>query len=257
MQAVEIVGRGVDGDGDGITNEMEIGDQTALAVYIAGQPRPTTKIELNALGVLDPPLTSAEITQINAGQAVFSNIGCADCHRPSLTVNVPVFTEPSQNGDFRDGATFPGTQLSPRNERVDPLNPIRFNFTTDLPDNPIPVGSSTLGNFERNSSGGAIVRLYGDLRRHFMGSGLAEAVSELEAGVFSGPGTATFLTENLWGVGSTAPYMHDGRATTITEAILEHGGEAATSRNAFISQGATNSANLVAFLNNLVLFKME
>ena len=32
----------------------------------------------------------------------------------------------------------------------------------------------------------------------------------------------TFLTENLWGVGSTAPYMHDGRATTLAEAIIEH-----------------------------------
>ena len=31
------------------------------------------------------------------------------------------------------------------------------------------------------------------------------------------------MTENLWGVGSTAPYMHDGRATTLAEAILEHG----------------------------------
>lgn len=43
-----------------------------------------------------------------------------------------------------------------------------------------------------------------------------------------------FLTEAPWGVGSTAPYLHDGRATTLTEAILEHGGAAAASRSAFL-----------------------
>ena len=35
MQAVEIVGDGVDGDADGVVDEMTIGDQTALAIYIA------------------------------------------------------------------------------------------------------------------------------------------------------------------------------------------------------------------------------
>jgi CxxC motif-containing protein (DUF1111 family) len=65
-----------------------------------------------------------------------------------------------------------------------------------------------------------------------------------------------FLTENLWGVGSTAPYLHDGRATTITEAILEHGGEAAASKTAFTRLGAQQQADVIAFLENLVLFKI-
>ena len=34
-----------------------------------------------------------------------------------------------------------------------------------------------------------------------------------------------FLTRPLWGVADTAPWMHDGRALTLTEAILMHGGE--------------------------------
>ena len=32
MQAVEIVGDGVDGDADGVVDEMTLGDQTALAI---------------------------------------------------------------------------------------------------------------------------------------------------------------------------------------------------------------------------------
>jgi hypothetical protein len=266
MQPVEITGDNVDGDGDGVANEIGIGDETAMAVYQAGQPRPTTKLELNSVGKLTPALTAAEIASINAGSAVFnrSSLGCANCHRPSLTINDPTFTEPSQSSFFRD-ATFPAGQ-NPVAVGVDPRNAIRFNLTRDIPENDIPFMGSTLGNFERNSAGGAVVRLFGDLKRHFMGgriiaqglsTGLAEQISESEPGVFVGNGPATFLTENLWGVGSSAPYLHDGRATTLAEAILEHGGEALASRNAFAALSTTDAKNLVAFLNNLVLFKAE
>ncbi|HSE39605.1 MAG TPA: hypothetical protein VLH08_02470, partial [Acidobacteriota bacterium] len=66
MQAVEIVGDGVDGDADGVVDEMTVGDQTALAVYLAAQPRPTSSIELAALGLIDP-LPSAEVQSITRG----------------------------------------------------------------------------------------------------------------------------------------------------------------------------------------------
>ena len=82
-----------------------------------------------------------------------------------------------------------------------------------------------------------------------MGPGLAEAVDEV------GTGASVFLTRTLWGVGSTAPYLHDGRSSTLTEAILEHGGEAAASRDAFTAAASNDQADLIAFLNNLVLFK--
>ena len=73
----------------------------------------------------------------------------------------------------------------------------------------------------------------------------------------------TFLTENLWGVGSTAPYMHDGRATTLSEAIIEHAAtsdnvsEARFARAAYLGRRTSDKAALIAFLNNLVLFKLE
>ncbi len=54
---------------------------------------------------------------------------------------------------------------------------------------------------------------------------------------------------------STTPYLHDGRATTITEAILEHGGEALATQNAFRNLTQSDQEDLIAFLNNLVLFK--
>jgi hypothetical protein len=249
MQAVEMNGDGVDGDGDGVANEMTIGDQTALAVYMAAQPRPTTKLELNDLGLLDPPLTTAQKQQINRGRDTFSSIGCARCHTPRLKINDPIFSEPSQNPNFRD-AVFPGGQ-DPVAVGVDPSFPVTFDLTRDQPDNQVTVNGRLvrLGSLKTDDEGRAIVELLGDLRRHDMGPGLAESIDEV------GTGASVFLTENLWGVGSTAPYLHDGRATTLTEAILEHGGEASNARSTFVGLSTSAQRDVIAFLENLVLFR--
>jgi CxxC motif-containing protein (DUF1111 family) len=42
-----------------------------------------------------------------------------------------------------------------------------------------------------------------------------------------GAGVGLYRTPPLWGIGDTAPYMHDGRAATLAEAVLAHDGEAA------------------------------
>lgn len=252
MQPVETVGDGQDGDFDGVVDEMTVGDMTALAVYNAAQPRPTTRIELANLGLIDP-LSPQEVNVIENGKQVFEEIGCASCHMPSFTLDDRIFSEPSQNPSYRDDV-FPAGQ-DPVSRGVEPAFPVTFDLTQDQPDNHIMDAQGNvifnLGALEMDDSGNAIVRLFGDLKRHDMGPGLAETIDAAETGA------SVFLTENLWGVSSTAPYLHDGRATTLTEAILEHGGEAASSRDAFVGLAAPMQESLIAFLNNLVLFKME
>jgi cytochrome c peroxidase len=230
---------------------MTVGDQTALAVYLAAQPRPVTLLELDYHGLLDPPLTSVQKGQINRGRATFMDIGCAACHVPNLRLDDPVFSEPSQNPAYRD-STFPAGQ-DPLAAGLDPAFAVTFDLTEDQPDNQIvgPNGEIVhLGSLRTDSAGRAIVELFGDLKRHDIGAGLAENIDEV------GTGASVFLTENLWGVGSTAPYLHDGRATTLTEAILEHGGEAAASKNAFVNLITSKQQDVIAFLDNLVLFKV-
>jgi hypothetical protein len=252
MQAVELVGDNVDGDFDGVVNELTIGDITALTVYVAAQPRPTTKIELASLGLIGP-VSAQEVQSIERGGTVFQSVGCASCHVPKLTLKNPIFSEPSQNPLFRD-AVFP-SGLDPVARGVDPSHPVTFDLTKDQPSNRIKdaAGNLTfhLGALEKDAQGRAVVELFGDLKRHDMGPGLAESIDEV------GTGASVFLTKNLWGVGSTGPYLHDGRATTLTEAILEHGGEAATSRDAFNRLGVDEQKDLVAYLQNRVLFKSE
>ena len=248
MQPVETTGDGIDGDGDGVMDEMGIGDITALSVYLASQPRPVTKLELDDLGLLQ--LTRDEKSSIRHGGDIFKQSGCGGCHRPSMTVDDPIFSEPSQVAEFRE-TVFPAGQDA-LTRGVDPANPITFDLTKDQPENIIDVNGKTIhfGTFEKNRDGGAIIRLYGDLKRHDMGSTLAENIDE------TGVGASVWMTKELWGVGSTPPYLHDGRATTLMEAILEHGGEAQTSRDTVFNLSDNDKTDLIAFLDNLVLFKI-
>jgi hypothetical protein len=258
MQASELLGSptvdpaSVDGDGDGVRNELFVGDITALTLYQAAQARPTTRQELASLG-LSPALTAAENAAIADGSAVFDRTGCGNCHVRRLLVSNVIFSEPSSIAAYRDaGDRFPNGRTY-ASSNLDPAHPITFNLLEDSIENAdvLTANGQKLGAFQSDSQGRAIVDLFGDLRRHDMGSGLAEEIDEV------GTGRSVFLTENLWGVGSSAPYLHDGRAATLTEAILEHGGEGRAARDAFVASSTTAQKNLVAFLNNMVLFKTE
>ena len=210
------------------------------------------RTELASLNLI-PQLSSDEVRAINRGGKVFNRTGCSVCHTPELKLENSIFSEPSQSPFYRDDV-FPAGQ-DPVSRGLDPANPVRFDLTRDQPDNKITDAGGNiirlLGALEKDHQGRAIVSLFGDLKRHEMGPELAETIDE------AGTGASVFLTENLWGVGSTAPYLHDGRATTLTEAIQAHGGEAAASRDAFLALPTKDQKALIAFLNDLVLFKTE
>jgi Di-haem oxidoreductase, putative peroxidase len=69
---------------------------------------------------------------------------------------------------------------------------------------------------------------------------------------FKGRGCAAFFrTPPLWGVRDTAPYLHDGRAATLRDAILLHAGEAVRSRQCFEGLAPEDQDALVAFVASL------
>ena len=255
MQAIEFVGEGVDGDGDGVANELTVGDISAMTIYVAGQVRPITKLELDFYGLMglleEEPLTASQASQIRQGRDTFREIGCNSCHDNQKLTSETVFSEPSQTEEFRD-AVFPAGQ-DPVAMDVTPEQPLLFDLTKDIPDNVFDINGKEvrLGNFQTDSDGRMIVRLFSDLKRHDMGPELAESVDEV------GTGSSTWMTSRLWGVGSTAPYLHDGRASTLTEAILFHGGEGADARERFLQAETSEQESLIAFLNNLVLVREE
>jgi CxxC motif-containing protein (DUF1111 family) len=60
-----------------------------------------------------------------------------------------------------------------------------------------------------------------------------------------------FLTRPLWGLAETAPYLHDGRAPTVQDAIVLHGGEGAGAREAYLALDDEGRASVRVFLASL------
>jgi CxxC motif-containing protein (DUF1111 family) len=84
-----------------------------------------------------------------------------------------------------------------------------------------------------------------------MGEGLDDGRPSYEA---SG---RHWRTPPLWGLGLIETVnghtflLHDGRARSVTEAILWHGGEAQRARGAFVRMSLTERNALLAFLASL------
>jgi CxxC motif-containing protein (DUF1111 family) len=89
------------------------------------------------------------------------------------------------------------------------------------------------------------VPLYSDLLLHDMGDALADGIV---MGLASG---REFRTAPLWGVAATGPYLHDGRADTLDEAIRAHDGESKKSREAYEAATPAVQADVVEFLTSL------
>lgn len=93
---------------------------------------------------------------------------------------------------------------------------------------------------------------YSDLLLHDMGSGLDDGYTEGSAKTYE------WRTPPLWGLGLSkfsqgGKYylLHDGRATSIDQAILLHGGEAQNSRDKYQELTDTQKKQLIKFLESL------
>ncbi len=58
-------------------------------------------------------------------------------------------------------------------------------------------------------------------------------------------------TPPLWGLRDSGPYLHDGRAATISEAIEAHGGEALSSLKRYRRLPGQKRWEILAFLETL------
>lgn len=249
----------MDVDNDGVIHEMSVGDITAITIYFAGQARPTTLMELMAEGKVT--LTADEQARIMDGEQAFADAGCATCHA-TLSVSDPVFREP----DTRVAA-YHDMLLASVNSGYTGAAPLEL----DLSSSPV-VERHTAAEMDP-ATGEMVypVRAMTDLKRHNLGEHLCDSVKRHDAitGDYRAlvPGNmmagteldmkidrCEFLTADLWGISGTGPYMHDGRAATLEEAIAAHcppagmTGAASDSCASYSALDATRRSNLVAFL---------
>jgi CxxC motif-containing protein (DUF1111 family) len=123
------------------------------------------------------------------------------------------------------------------------------------PDEPTPESEAGRQLFEQANCTGChvpalkgprgLIPAYTDLLIHDMGPELADG---LRMGSATG---SEFRTAPLWGVIATGPYLHDGSADTLDDAIRMHGGEAQAARDAYAAMSATDQARVLAFLRSL------
>jgi CxxC motif-containing protein (DUF1111 family) len=107
---------------------------------------------------------------------------------------------------------------------------------------------------------GDINGLYSDLLMHDMGSrlqggGYGAFVPDAAAAPparESWHSQFEWRTPPLWGVASSAPYLHDGRAATLREAIQLHGGQGEASAGKFRDLAPPDQQRLLQFLSSLV-----
>jgi CxxC motif-containing protein (DUF1111 family) len=117
---------------------------------------------------------------------------------------------------------------------------------------------------------GEVKGIYSDLLLHDMGEASSDSATYYGAPVpsrgppdlaqakdqtkRSGMADATeWRTPPLWGVADSAPYLHDGRASTLDDAIRRHGGEAAMTATRYTKLALSDRRALVAFLGSLTV----
>ena len=88
------------------------------------------------------------------------------------------------------------------------------------------------------------VRLYSDLLLHDVARSELQLVDQDEQAI-----PTEFRTPPLWGLINTAPYLHDGSASTVEEAIvLGHFSEAAAAKEAYQNLSEEDKDKLLTFL---------
>jgi hypothetical protein len=176
------------------------------------------------------PGTYRQTRATESGRQLMAEIGCAQCHIPDLQL--------THDRRVADVDTVFDAQSGGLNRLFATATPLH----DEVDDN---SGFPTL---KRPLLRGFLVRnIFTDFKRHDLGPKFHEQE-------FNGTVRTQFMTMPLWGVGSTAPYGHDGRSINLEEVILRHGGEAQASRQAFAQLPEEKQDAVLRFLESLVLF---
>lgn len=222
IQAVERFGTAWTGtpdfDEDGIGDEIGAADVTALVVWQATLAAPSRKQDL-------PDAWQQAATR---GESLFAESGCASCHIPALPLKSAVFRDP---GPIETAGTLREADVEAPLE----IDLAALDFVKALP---------------RDADGNILVPLFGDLKRHRIADVQDPTLgNELLGQRFVD--RDVFLTAELWGAGSTAPYGHRADLTSLDEVIRAHAGDARTARKAYEALADEDREAIIAFLRSL------
>jgi hypothetical protein len=212
-----------DPDRDGYCEEISEGDLDMAEWYLLNHPAP-------ARGEITP--------SVRRGEILFRQIACAACHVPDWHL-------------FAANPTAPDyTQRYDGDRRLFELQ-VAFNDKTErLEGKLVHLAERQDERWIPRRGAYTVCGLYSDFKYHDVG----EAFYQVQ---FDGTVVKKWRTLPLWGVGSTAPYGHDGASLTLDEVIRRHGGEALESRRAYTALSRPERRQVLDFLESLVLYPTE
>ena len=203
-----------DGDNDGVINEID--------------PAIVDHVEFYLLNYFKPG-TGETNTRTNRGLRTMKDIGCTGCHTQDHVVE--------NDRRVADVETKFNKQQGIIN-RLFATATTLFNIEDDGEEYPklVPQGNSFV-----------VENVFSDFKRHNLGP-------EFHERQYDGTLITEFVTEPLWGVGSTSPYGHAGRSINLEEVILRHGGEARSSKRRFERLSGDRKRGVIEYLQTLILF---
>ncbi|HYJ06029.1 MAG TPA: di-heme oxidoredictase family protein [Chthoniobacterales bacterium] len=254
MQPAETV-PDCDCDKDGKINEVSVGNVSAISAFV-GMTRPPQQIVPPGISQ-DSVQRGYQIFTGTARDLKLPQQMCATCHTPALPITDPnpQFTvdgpEPDPNFNCPDScpgetAAYSGSLINPRpsHARLAVLKRIKAApaalraaaapTTYNIPLNSAAVPASSLPRLTQTApfflpflpqppAGALYVPLFSDLHTHDMGVGLVDLGNQPTDVATVCVQPRFFMTRPLWGVADTGPWLHDGRATSLMEAIVLHG----------------------------------
>jgi len=214
IEAPPAVSESDDPDLDGVANEIPVSLVDHMEFYLLNYFKPGT---------------GRETHNTKQGKKIFEDLRCIGCHIPTLVID--------RDRRVADVETVYDSRRGIFNRLFATATPLMqevLGFGNPPPKQP--QGQSFVVN-----------NIYADFKRHDLGPNFWERN-------FDGTLTKKFMTEPLWGVGSSAPYGHDGRSIDLWSVIMWHGGEAQKARDQFAKLSDKKQAKVIDFLQSLVLF---
>jgi hypothetical protein len=221
-----------DPDRDGYCEEITEGDLDVVEWYLLNHPAP-------GRGRM-----TSDVVQ---GERHFHAAGCASCHIPDwhLFAYNPTARDYTERYDGDRRFFELEVAYNDKSERMEG----KLHYLSD----PSPLSAKGKGDPKRwlPRRGSYTVRgVYSDFKYHDVGPDFYQLQ-------FDGSVIRKWRTPPLWGVGTTAPYGHDGASLDLDAVIRRHGGEALAVRKAYAALSEDERRQLVCFLQNLVLYQTD
>lgn len=292
VQAVEKVGH-KDCDLDGLVDEITVGNVSALTAYVTMFRPPYQEIPKGkeaSVKAGEKLMTTIGCTSCHQSSLTIDNATLSIQTPPAVPDNAPCPTEVAQLSNSLETYSDSAKEASDRVERafaqepkvdaavkakgknapeklyalVKPalhapeLVPANANYLIDLNLTGVAKNAVPAYVWPRLPAQGraVVVPLFSDLKLHYMGKQLSDNYAQPTDNADYAAQPGVFVTRVLWGIGDTDPYMHDGRARTLTDAIKLHGVEGSEAKpvaDKFAKLSAAQQQNILDFLGSLKL----